>query len=118
MPHSVFAQSSAGVFATRQGVTPGDRDVLLTLRPGGKVVVRVVGPEGQPVEGAWATFASFMGARTDARGVAEMTAPAGTFELRAGKDKLEGSATVTVAERGTAAVEIKLGAGTRVSGGR
>jgi protocatechuate 3,4-dioxygenase beta subunit len=118
MPHSIFVQSSAGVFATRQGVTPGDRDVLLTLRPGGKVVVRVVGPEGQPVEGAWATFASFMGARTDARGVAEMMAPAGTFELRAGKDKLEGSATVTVAERGTTAVEIKLSAATPVSGGR
>ena len=46
--------------------------------------------------------------------------PAGTVKLRAGKDRLEGraTATVTVAERGTAAVEIKLGPATRVSGSR
>jgi len=83
---------------------------VLTLRPGGRVTVRVVGPDGQPVEGAWASLASLpmMRFRTDARGMAEVLAPAGTVELRARKAQLEGRATVTVTERGTAAAEIKL----------
>ncbi len=118
MPHSIVAQSVSGAFATRDGVTPGERDVVLTLRPGGKVLVRVVGPEAQPVEGAWATVGRFnVGSRTDARGVAEMMTPAGTLELRARKDRLEGSATVTVTEGGTAAAEIRLAPAMRVSRG-
>ena len=46
------------------------------------------GPDGQPVEGAWASLASLpmMRFRTDARGMAEVLAPAGTVELRARTD--------------------------------
>ena len=47
--------------------------------------------------------------KTDAEGLAELALPAGTTEIRASKDKLEGRATVTVGEGGTAAVDIKLG---------
>jgi hypothetical protein len=91
---------------------------VLTLRPGGKVTVHVVGPEGQPVEGAWTGILQFgMSSRTDARGLADVMTPAGTVEVRARKDRLEGAATVTVEERGTAAAEIRLGPGTHVSRG-
>jgi len=117
LPHRVVASSDLGAFATRDGVSPGDKDIVLTLRPGGRVTVHVVGPEGQPVEGAWASVSDFgMGSRTDAQGLAEVMTPAGTVELRAGKDRLEGRVTVTVAEDGTAAAEIKLAPATRVSG--
>jgi len=116
IPHRVTAWSELGDFGRREGVTPGDKDVVLTLRPGGRVSVRVVGPDGQPVEGAWASVVNpGMGSRTDARGMAEVLVPAGTVELRARKLQLEGRVTVTVAERGTAAAEIKLAA-PRVSG--
>jgi protocatechuate 3,4-dioxygenase beta subunit len=109
IPHRVTAWSNLGDFGRRDGVTPGDKDVVLTLRPGGRVTVRVVGPDGQPVEGAWASVVNVgMGSRTDARGLAEVMTPAGTVELRAGKDRLEGRTTITVTERGTAAAEIKL----------
>ena len=57
-----------------------------------------------------------MSSRTDARGLAEVMTPAGTVELQAGKDLLKGRATVTVAEHGTAAAEIKLAPATRISG--
>jgi Carboxypeptidase regulatory-like domain len=117
VPHRLSAWSELGAFARRESVTPGDKDVVLTLRPGGRVSVRVLGPDGQPIEGAWASVVNVgMGSRTDARGLAEVMTPAGTVELRAGKDRLEGRTTVTVAERGTAAAEIKLAPATRVSG--
>jgi hypothetical protein len=116
VPHRVVARSDLGAFGTRDGITPGDKDVVLTLRPGGRVTVRVVGPDGQPVEGAWASVDYGMSSRTDARGLAEVMTPAGTVELQAGKDLLKGRATVTVAEHGTAAAEIKLAPATRVSG--
>jgi protocatechuate 3,4-dioxygenase beta subunit len=118
VPHRVVASSDVGLFATREGVSPGDKDVVLTLRPGGRVMVQVVDAEGRPVEGAWATAVEFgMGFRTDARGLVEVMTPAGTVELRANKERLEGRTTVTVAERGTAAAQIVLGPRTRVSRG-
>jgi hypothetical protein len=114
IPHRVTAWSGQGDFGQSEGVTPGDKDVVLTLRPGGRVTVRVLDPDGQPLEGAWASVVNVgMGSRTDARGLAEVMTPAGTVELRAGKDRLEGRATVTVAQRGTAAAEIKLAMPTR-----
>jgi carboxypeptidase family protein len=118
VPHRVVASSDVGFFATREGVSPGDKDVVLTLRPGGRVMVQVVDAEGRPVEGAWTSAVEYgMGFRTDARGLVEVTSPAGTVELRATKERLEGRTTVTVAERGTATAQIVLGPRTRVSRG-
>jgi len=45
---------------------------------------------------------------TDAQGVAEVVVPAGTMELVARKDRLEGRTTITVGEGGTATAEIRL----------
>jgi hypothetical protein len=105
------------MFGMREDVRPGDKDVLLTLRPGGRVTVRVLGTDGQPVAGALVYVdAAGIGTSTDAQGLAELTVPAGTVELRARKDRLEGHQSVNVAERGTAAAEITLAPPTRVGG--
>ena len=115
--YRLVARSELGAFATRSRVTPSDKDVVLTLHRGGRVTVRVLGPDGQPVAGASAsaeeagTFVS-----TDGQGLAELMLPAGSTEIRVAKDKLEGKAVVNVAEGGTAAAEIKLAPATRVSG--
>ena len=117
VPHRVIARSDVGMFGLREGVRPGDKDVVLTLRRGGRVTIHVLGTDGQPVAGAFAYVdAAGIGTSTDAQGIAELTVPAGTVELRARKDRLEGHQSVTVAEGGTAAAEITLAPPTRVSG--
>jgi hypothetical protein len=109
VPHRVIARSDVGMFGVREGVRPGDKDVVVTLRRGGRVAVRVLGPDGQPVGGAFAGADGMgMGANSDAQGVAEVMVPAGTTEIRVRKDRLEGRVTVTVAEGGTAAAEVQL----------
>ena len=108
-PYRLVARSELGAFATRSGVIPGDKDVVLTLRPGGRVAIRVLGPGGQPVAAASMMIEEIGAfARTDAQGLAELAVPAGTSEIRASKDRLEGKAVVTVSEGGTAAAEITL----------
>jgi protocatechuate 3,4-dioxygenase beta subunit len=109
VPHRVIARSDVGMFGVREGVRPGDKDVVVTLRRGGRVAVRVLGPDGQPVPGAFAGVDGMgVGANSDAQGIAEIMVPAGTTEIRVRKDRLEGRATVTVAEGGTATAEVQL----------
>jgi carboxypeptidase family protein len=111
VPHRLFARSEIGAFALRTGVTPDDKEVVLTLRLGGRLTIRVLGPDGQPAAQASALVEDLMlQTRTDAQGTAELMVPAGTLSLRARKDQLGGRTTVTVAEGGTAVVEIKLAA--------
>jgi hypothetical protein len=109
MPHRLIARSDVGMFGLRDGVRPGDKDIVLILRRGGRVTIHVLGTDGQPVAGAFVNVeAAGIGARTEAQGSAELTVPAGTVELRARKDRLEGRATVTVPEGGTATTEVQL----------
>jgi hypothetical protein len=108
----------AGGFATVTGVTSGARDALLRLAPGGQVRALVFRPEGSPAPDAMVLVAKLNGqsfrpgrsARTDASGVAELGAPAGTVELRAMVDGATGSASVNVTSGATASVEIRLAA--------
>jgi hypothetical protein len=116
MPHRVIARSDVGSFGMREGVRPGDKDVVLTLRPGARVSIRVLGADGQPVAGAMAFLEGVSFMKTDAQGIAELNVPAGTVELRVRKEPLEARTTVTVAEGGTVATEVKLAPATRVSG--
>jgi hypothetical protein len=116
--HSVVAgHSELGAFGVRVGVVPGDKDVVLSLRPGGRVRLLVQGADGAPVEGAFASLAKIIGtpaggsgARTDAQGIAELGVPASTVEIRVTKETLEARVTVTVGEGGSTAATVKLGA--------
>jgi protocatechuate 3,4-dioxygenase beta subunit len=119
-PHSLLARSDLGMFAFRTGVRPGD-EVQLTLRPGGRALLQVTGPDGAPVEGAFANLVKIggvnvrgVGGRTSAQGLAEVALPAGPIELEVGKDTLRGKVTLNVAEGGSAsaAVELKEGEAT------
>ena len=116
--HTVVASySDQGAFGVRTGVVPGDKDVILALRPGGRVRLQVQASDGLPVDGAFATLvkisgipAGGSGARTDAQGIAEFAVPAGTVEIRVTKETLEARVTVSVGEGGSAAATVKLGA--------
>jgi hypothetical protein len=115
--YNLVAQSDLGMFALRPRVAAGTQDVTLTLRPGGRVIVSVVGEDGAPVKGALASVRQVSGIvaigiggmPTDARGNAELSVPVGTVEIRAGKEGgLEGTGTVAVPEGATVPLEIRL----------
>jgi hypothetical protein len=114
--YTLTAQSSDGRFAMRRGVAPGQKDITLTLRPGGRVQLVVRGPDGAPAEGARAGVSQIDGMEggmgggpeTNVQGATELSVPAGQLELQAGKDTLEGRTTVTVPPGGTVPAEITL----------
>jgi hypothetical protein len=117
--YNLLARADLGLslFGLRAGVTAGTRDATLTLRPGGRILLRVLGPDGGPVPAAIATVfrvsgasVSGIGARgpADGQGPFELLAPAGAVELRVMKDKLLGTASVNLAEGGTAEVEVRM----------
>jgi len=117
-PHSLLARSDLGMYAFRPGVQPGDREVQLTLRPGGRALLQVTGPDGAPVAGAWANLVKIggvnvrgMGGRTNAQGLAELGLPAGPIELEVSKETLRGKVTVNLAEGGAASSAVKLAEG-------
>jgi hypothetical protein len=103
----------------QSGVTPGRKDLVLALRPGGKARVQVVGPDGNPVEGAIVYLSKLNGARvlgangtTDTQGLTEVDLPPGTAELGAGKstghNRLTGDVNLTVAAGATVPVQITV----------
>jgi protocatechuate 3,4-dioxygenase beta subunit len=107
--YSVTTHTDLGAFARTVSVKGGDKDIVLTLRPGGRVTVRVVGGDGQPIAGAQvfdiqgSTYAS-----TDAGGIAELAVPAGKSDMRASKDRLDGAVPVEVGEGGVLVIDLKL----------
>jgi protocatechuate 3,4-dioxygenase beta subunit len=116
-PHSLLAGNARDGFAFRALVSPGAKDIALTLQPGGKVRARVVGPDGQPAERVMVALESVGGvpaslpmssAVSDAQGLAELELPAGPIELFARKGELRATRTVTLATGGMAAVELAL----------
>lgn len=114
-PQSVAAGSELGGFAVRTGVTPGEGELLLSLRPGGRLRVLVVGPDESPVAGAYVSVSRYRGApvtlqgnATDAAGSVELLAPAGPLEIRGRKDGLEGRLGAAVGEGGLAQLTLRL----------
>lgn len=115
-PYDLFTGSSAAGFAQRANVTPGDEEVLLQLKPGGRVHVEVHGPDGNAVEDAYADIAAvdgapvvgFDGSVTDAQGETEMTVPAGRVQVTARSGLQQGEVTVNVEEGGTVTAAITL----------
>jgi hypothetical protein len=98
------------------GVSPGDKDVLLTLRPGGRIRLTAVDQGGAPVAQVGGALASvdglkvfqFLNASTDALGVAEFGCPAGLVEINVSNGKLTGKATVQVEVGATASARVGL----------
>lgn len=120
-PYNLLVGTSGAGFAHRANVTPGDDEIELQLKPGGRVHVEVRGPDGIAVESAYADIAvvdgapvvGFAGRNTDAQGVAEMTVPAGLVHVIARKGLQRGEVTVNVEAGGTINAEITLPAAPR-----
>lgn len=114
--HTLLVRTETEQFAFAAGIRPGREGLTLTLRRGGRVQVRILGPDGAPVSGAFATVLSVSsvpvvglgGGRSDAEGMVEMLTPTGAVQIRANKDNLEGTATVAVGEGAAAPVEVRL----------
>lgn len=117
-PHTLLAVTTHGsAFAFQPGVSPRMKDLVLRLQPGGKARVEVVTPEGTPAEGAHVYIAKveglrvssqFFGPSTDARGVTEVSVPAGSVELSAVLDQRFGQAQVTVSAGAVVPARIQL----------
>jgi hypothetical protein len=116
MDHTLFARSQTGEFAFVAGVRAGREGVTLTMRRGGRVQVRILGPDGAPVSGAFANVTKIGGTPimgfgsgpSDGEGIAEMPTPAGTIEIRATKENLEGTGATVVAADGVASLDVRL----------
>jgi protocatechuate 3,4-dioxygenase beta subunit len=115
-PYVLTSQTQGGLFAMATGVVPGEGAVTLTLRPGGRVSIKVLGTDGAPAQGIGVSVTRVQGidvgglgyGRTDASGQAEMLVPAGTLEITTRTADKEGKATVTVASGAAASAELTL----------
>jgi len=117
-PHTLASGSPATGFAIRAGVSPGEKDLTLTLRPGGRIRLSVVDATGAPLSGATTGMVRVDGSKvrllldpgqTDALGTVEFGCPAGAIEIRTYKQKLVGKATVQVESGATANARLVLG---------
>lgn len=113
----VVAQSDLGGFGMRSGVSVGQEGITLTLRPGGRVQVRVREPDGTPAAKAYVRILGVGGSRiglmtggqgTTGDGVADIATPAGAIEIEARKEKLKGTVVVDVSTGATVPAEITL----------
>jgi hypothetical protein len=91
--------------------------VTLTLRPGGRVAVRVLGADGRPVKDAYPYVQRVDGlpvwipggsSATDANGLVEVGVPAGVVEIEAATRGQTGRGSVAVTAGATVPLEIVL----------
>jgi len=118
LTYNVCAAAELSGFACRTGVKPGVKDVTLTLQPGGRIRLLILGPDGAPIAGAYPSVAKFNGADvavpgygygpSDATGHTELPAPVGALELVCSTEKAKGRATVTVGVGQIVDAEIRL----------
>jgi len=111
------AVADGGFFAIVTGLLPGGRPATLALRPGSRVRVKVLGPDGGPAAGAFVGVSGYPGARVylpggqaDSAGLIELNSPLGEVELTAsnGDSSLEMRTTVVVQAGAIATVEMTL----------
>jgi hypothetical protein len=109
--------ADGGLFAIETGLVPGGRPATLALRPGGRVRVKVLGPDGAPAAGAFVGVSGYPGARvylpggqTDSAGLIELNSPLGEVEITAsnGDSSLEMRTTVVVRAGAIATAEMTL----------
>jgi protocatechuate 3,4-dioxygenase beta subunit len=115
-PHTLTASTLTGLFAVRSGVPGGAKGVVLTLRPGGRIRLQVIGPDGSPVADAWGSVASVDGVpvpagnvgQTDALGVTEFAVPSGNLDVEVRKGTLRGRVSVGVNPGETATATVRV----------
>ena len=120
--YRVIARTEAGLFALASGIEPGTPALTLVLRPGGRVLLRVVGQDGVPVPNASAAVLAVDGrplfnvayGRTSAAGTIELTVPSGAVEIgvhdgaaREGTAR-DGKVTVAVQPGAVVSAEVSL----------
>ena len=117
--YSLCAGAELAGYAVRAGVRPGDSELSLNLRPGGKVRLLVRGTSGAPVpkahayvsnvDGAAVEVPDAGGAPTNSSGFTELPVPAGALQLSVGAEKYRvGNTQVQVGEGATVSVEVTL----------
>jgi hypothetical protein len=111
------AVADGGLFAIVTGLLPGGRPATLALRPGSRVNVKVLGPDGVPAAGAFVGVSGYPGARVylpggqaDSAGLIELNSPLGEVEITAsnGDSSLEMRTTVVVQAGAIATVQMTL----------
>jgi hypothetical protein len=119
--YTVTAQRADGAFAAQRDVRTG-APASLSLRPGGRLRVRVKGTTGTPAPDAWVAVTRVDGVTlpliqppdpTDGQGRTEFVAPAGALTVTAGRGYgstvlQRGNASVTLQPGQTASVEVEL----------
>ncbi len=115
--HTLVARSDAGDYAIAAGVRPGGEPVTMRLQQGGRVQLRVLGSDGNPVSSAFAMVTRIgdmpmaaIGAPfgSDSEGLVEVPTPPGMVTIQATKGNLEGSVTVSVIAGGVATAEARV----------
>jgi hypothetical protein len=115
--YNLVAGSAGAGFGLRAGVSPGDGDIVVSLRPAARVRVTVLNPDGTPAIGVQPRIVRVGGASIvvpqsfgmpGTQGVRELAGPAGALEIEASAGKSKGTASLTVGEGGVGEVEIKL----------
>jgi hypothetical protein len=116
-PYVLVAGSPATGFAVVTDVVPGDSDVVMTLRPSGRVRLQVLDAEGAPAADATAQIVSIDGATAgplaspmpcDASGILDSPFPASSVVLDVTSPKGYRRLSILVPEGGTVEAEVKL----------
>lgn len=113
--YNLLAASDVLGFAFAPGVAPGE-ELTLILRPGSRIALTVLDPDGAPVAGARVVVSAIGGrkvrgvlGRTGADGRVELSAPAGSLEIKAVNDgDLVGVVRVTAQEGGRTETRVVL----------
>jgi large repetitive protein len=111
--------SALAGYGSVRDVSPGREEVVLTLRPGGRIRARARGVDGAPIAGALAhvlrvddvPFAFIGSGRSLADGVLELDVPAGVVELQLFSERNFANAQVAVDPGQTAEVDVTLSEG-------
>jgi Carboxypeptidase regulatory-like domain len=116
-PHALVGGSGLSGFAFLSGVMPGQEPIVLTIKPAGRIEMRVLDESGQPVPATYPRVEKVDGARvvlagrsppTDANGQCELAVPAGTLDVVVRDQTRSGRGSVSVSPGAAAALEIVL----------